>query len=225
MRAIILALTLSMGAQAHAQTPPSVEAFGRLPAIADAAISPDGNRVALAMAPLNGAPFISVLDMQSRSVVYTARVEEGVQLRGVNWADDGRVSFIISQTFHPGQVLPGNMRFRGRPRRVDYYRTGVIDLATRELRLLTTNEDEPWQDQGSRLISPTPIGTGRSPVSRRATSSVDGPATNGAGSAASKYRAASSSHSGTAATWAARPSCCTPNKVSATAFRCCATCR
>jgi dipeptidyl aminopeptidase/acylaminoacyl peptidase len=156
MRAVLLALTLAVcvALPAHAQAPPPVEAFGRLPAIADAAISPDGTRVALAMAPLNGVPFISVFDLDARTIVYTARVEDGVQLRGVRWADDRRVSFLISQTFHPGQVLPDFVRFRGRPRRVDYYRTGVVDLATREMRLLTTNESEPWQDMGSRLIAP-----------------------------------------------------------------------
>ena len=100
------------------------------------------------------APIINVVDLNSRRSVYSAAVAENTQLRGIGWADDGRVSFLISQTFHPGSVLPFNVRFRGSPRRVDYYRTGVVDLATEEIELLTTNDEESWQDQGSYLIAP-----------------------------------------------------------------------
>ena len=145
---------LLLASPARAQdAPPPAEAFGRLPAIADAAISPDGSKIALAMSAPEGA-FIHVFDLDARSSVYRAAVPEDTQLRGIGWADDGRVSFLISRTFHPGSVLPSHVRFRGAPQRVDYYRTGVVDLATREIEQLTTNPDEPWQDQGSSLLAP-----------------------------------------------------------------------
>src|SRR5690606_2432906 len=46
-----------------AQEMPSVEAFGRLPAIADAAISPDGSKVALITSDERGATAIVVHDL------------------------------------------------------------------------------------------------------------------------------------------------------------------
>jgi dipeptidyl aminopeptidase/acylaminoacyl peptidase len=135
------------------QAPPPIEAFGRLPRVSDAAISPDGAKIALAMTQ-DGEPLISVIDLAQRRSVFSAAVEDDSQLRSVSWADDRRVAFVISRAFHPGQVLPDGVRFRGAPRRVDYYRTGVGDLETRNTRLLTTNEADTWQDQGSYLIAP-----------------------------------------------------------------------
>ncbi|MBX3561067.1 MAG: S9 family peptidase [Sphingomonas sp.] len=124
-----------------------------MPAIADAAISPSGNRVALATSAADGA-FIHVVDLDARQIVLRASVPDHSRLRSVGWADDGRVTFEISRTFRPGSVLPEYVRFRGAPRRVDYYRTGVLDLATRRVELLTTNQQEQWQDQGAFLIAP-----------------------------------------------------------------------
>jgi dipeptidyl aminopeptidase/acylaminoacyl peptidase len=135
------------------EAPPSVEAFGRLPLVAGAAISPDGSKVALAMTQ-DGRPIVNVIDLAERSSVFAAAVQEDSQLRGVSWADDRRVAFVMSRTVAPGMVLPANVRFRGAPRRVDYTRTGIVDLQTEEIRLLTTNEENEWQDQGSRLIAP-----------------------------------------------------------------------
>ena len=148
-----LVLILSVPMPAMAQTSSLAELFGRLPEIADAAISPDGSKVALAVASPEGS-FIDVIDLAARRSVVRVAVGEGSRLRGVGWADDGRVSFLISQTFHPGDVLPAFVRFRGRPQRVDYYRTGVFELATQRSEMLTTNARDTWQDQGSALIAP-----------------------------------------------------------------------
>ncbi|MBI3437528.1 MAG: hypothetical protein HY054_02525 [Proteobacteria bacterium] len=51
-------------------------------------------------------------------------------------------------------MLPENVSFRGFPRRVDYYRTGVVDIATGHLQFFTTSPDLPWMDQASDLIAP-----------------------------------------------------------------------
>jgi hypothetical protein len=124
-----------------------------LPAVSDAAISPDGTKVALAMSR-DGASLVTVYDLDQRRILYATSVAEDSQLRGVGFADDQRAAFVMSRTFHPGAVLPYYVRFKGRPRRVDYYRTGVIDLATQKFRLLTTNDEDAWQDQYSTLIAP-----------------------------------------------------------------------
>ena len=75
-------------------------------------------------------------------------------LHDVGWVDDQRVNFLLRRTFRPDQVLPGNVRFAGAPRRVDFYRYGVADVTSRRTQLLTINEDDPWQDQGASLIAP-----------------------------------------------------------------------
>jgi dipeptidyl aminopeptidase/acylaminoacyl peptidase len=157
MRALILALAMFwMCGATRAQTapaPPPVEAFGRLPGIIDVSISPDGARIALARHD-SGVSAVQLYDIARNQILHTATVGEESRLRGVGWADDSHATFLISRTFRPHEVLPGYLRFRGSPGRVDYYRTGVIEAATGESRLLSTNEAEPWADQYSQLIAP-----------------------------------------------------------------------
>jgi dipeptidyl aminopeptidase/acylaminoacyl peptidase len=155
MRAMALGLaSLLVCASAHAQsTPPAVEAFGRLPAIADAAISPDGTRVALLTTAETGATAIAIYDLEQNRRIYAVGGPEEGQLRGVGWADDTHISYVVTRAFAPGEVLPFYMRFRGAPRRVEYMRNGVVDLATERNRLLTTSEDV-WADQRADLIAP-----------------------------------------------------------------------
>lgn len=145
---------LMLATAAAAQTPPPVEAFGRLPAVADAAISPDGRRVALAASQDNGQNAIVIVNLDQISERTGYAVGEDMQLRGVGWADNERVSYLINQTFQPGQVLPPGMYFQGRPRRIDYFRWGTINTTTGRARILSTNEENPWADQGASLIAP-----------------------------------------------------------------------
>jgi dipeptidyl aminopeptidase/acylaminoacyl peptidase len=153
-RILVTLTALVWCANAQAQTaPPPVEAFGRLPAVIDAAISPDGTKVAMAMSRSDGT-FLNVIDIDGRRSVFTGALPEDSQLRGVGWAEDGKVSYIVSRTVRPGTVLPFYVRFRGAPGRVDYVRTGVLDLATNRMSLLTTNNEEQWQDTGSYLFAP-----------------------------------------------------------------------
>jgi len=136
-----------------ASAPPPIEAFGRLPRVADAAISQDGTRVALALSR-GGRAIVNVIDLAAGRSIYAGELEGDSRLLSVDWIDDQRLSYIIRHTFHPGRVLPAHMRFIGNPRRVDYDRTGVIDLTDQRVRLLTTNADDPWADQGSYLVAP-----------------------------------------------------------------------
>lgn len=151
--AVIACSFAAWSSAAWAQQAAPVEAFGRLPAVLDAAISPDGSKVALARTE-GIFSVVQVIDIDRGESIALTRVEQGVRLRGVSWADDERVSLLISRTFHPNAILPDYVRFRGAPRRVDYYRTGLFDVASQRVTLLTTNPDEPWADQGSRLIAP-----------------------------------------------------------------------
>ncbi len=129
------------------------EAFGRLPLVGSVELSPDGSRLAMAVNN-EGISALRVYDFAQRASVYGARMAEGDQLRSVGWAADGYMSFLLSHTYRPNEVLPAFMHFRGEPSRVDYYRNGVVDLATQEVRMLSVNPDEPWADQGSDLVAP-----------------------------------------------------------------------
>lgn len=144
-----------VAAPAAAQTPPPVEAFGRLPAVADVSISPDGQRVAVAVNTRSGDGAIIIADLDDPdNLRQRYGVDREMQLRGVGWADTERVTYLVQQTVQPGQVLPPGFFFSGRPRRVDYYRHGAINLTSGHIQVLSTNLENPWADQGSDLISP-----------------------------------------------------------------------
>src|SRR5262245_62150995 len=113
----VLCFCIAPRANAQSSAPLPVEAFGSLPAIADAAISPDGSKVALATA-ISGTPAVSVIDLAASRPVYSGRIADESELRSVGWASDNYVIYRITRTLHPGAVLPYNMRFRGSPRRV-----------------------------------------------------------------------------------------------------------
>ena len=59
---VVLALQVTLAA---AQTPPPVEAFGRLPWVADVSISPDGHRVAVAVNSRAGESAIIITNLDS----------------------------------------------------------------------------------------------------------------------------------------------------------------
>lgn len=138
---------------AAAQSLPPVEAFGRLPHIADAALSPDGTKVAWAE-NFNGQSRVHVFDLDANRVIYRGVVDEGDNLRGVDWADDLRVTLHLSHTFRPGDVLPAGLHFVGRPGRVEYQRNAIVNLQENRIQILTTDDRQPWADIGSPLIAP-----------------------------------------------------------------------
>ncbi|HCK84241.1 MAG TPA: hypothetical protein DHW63_06910 [Hyphomonadaceae bacterium] len=151
--ALVLAFVSTCGIALAQDQPLPVEAFGRLPLVSSVELSPDGSRLAMAINN-HGLSALRVHDFERRASVYGARMAEGDQLRSVGWAEDGRLSFLLSHTYRPSAVLPSYIRFRGAPRRVDYYRNGVVDLATQDVQMLSTNPDEPWADQSARLVAP-----------------------------------------------------------------------
>jgi len=83
--ALITTLALSAATAAFAQTPPPASAFGRLPAIQDADISPDGQRIVM----LGGAPAKRTVTVATIDVAQLRILELGdVETFGVQWADD-----------------------------------------------------------------------------------------------------------------------------------------
>ncbi|MGD2133742.1 MAG: S9 family peptidase [Maricaulaceae bacterium] len=136
-----------------AAQPLPVEAFGRLPQISSAAISPDGEHIVFAIS--NGDQSqIGIFDVDAGQFAFTVEVAEDDQLRGVGWADNERASEVLSRAYSPSSVLPNYVRLRGRPGRIEYARPGVINIASGQSRLLSTDDDEGWRDQGAALIAP-----------------------------------------------------------------------
>lgn len=155
LAALFLAFALTAAPSALAQNQIPVDAFGRLPAVADAGISPDGRRVALATTNAEGASIVLVVDLENTSSRQGYAVGEGQQLRGIAWVDNQRIAYEVTQTFHANSVLPDGFRWRGgSPGRVDYQRNGVINVATNNAVTLTTNPRNAWADYGSTLIAP-----------------------------------------------------------------------
>ena len=149
--AAIVAYALGQASALAQQAPPPIEAFGRLPAAASAAISPDGTQVVFAAA-LEGPLDIAVIDLATRQMSYRRGLGAETQLRSVGWADDGRVSFVVSRTFTRDQTpIIGELV---RDRRLNFYRSGVLDLASGNAALLIAEGFTGWASSGNRLIAP-----------------------------------------------------------------------
>ena len=149
------------GAAAAQISPPPVEAFGSLPRIADAAISPDGSKLVVAT-QVGDVSAMDIYDLNTNQRIGAVSVDrraqtQGVhrtQLRGVGWADDGHITFDVSETMDISRVAT-RVNTRGN-RLIDYWRPGVYDLETRRVRFLTTQEDrdEGWREVGTSLVAP-----------------------------------------------------------------------
>ena len=87
-------------------------AYGRLPSIADLAISPDGAKLIFAINEDTGAQGYKVVDLNAGATIWGAKVGSGRSesersiLRSVGWADDQHATFQMSATFSAGRALP-----------------------------------------------------------------------------------------------------------------------
>jgi dipeptidyl aminopeptidase/acylaminoacyl peptidase len=120
---------------ALAGAPPPPEAYGRLPAIVTAAISPDGKRLALSVGyefhaaePDRELTAFRVLNIDSGAFEQTLAPPPGNTLRGAGWADDKRPYYFISTTAHTSDALPASWPVTMLGDRVEFWRTGVVSL-------------------------------------------------------------------------------------------------
>ncbi len=135
VRAAFAAAVLLFAANASlAQAPPPVEAYGRLPAISDAAISPDGRHVVIAQSE-GAATAFRIIDLDTRQSVYSASFPARNTLRGVGWADDDTATFTLSTTARTGSVAGTRVYAPGQTI-LEYSRTGVFSLSTRRTAFL-----------------------------------------------------------------------------------------
>ena len=144
------AITCAFAMAANAATPPSVEAYGRLPAIGSAELSPDGKRVVLSVGyeyraaePERELTSLSVIEIDTGKVEATLAPPPKNTLRGVGWADDKRPYYFISSTGNARDAYPASWPIMFRGPRVEWFRTGVLSLETGASTLL-------MQDSGNR---------------------------------------------------------------------------
>lgn len=154
------AIALVFAASAQAQAP-AVEAYGRLPAVSDVAITPDGSRLAIAGFE-NGRSHVRIVNVDTGAVERMTQAQPGTKLRGVSWADNDRVLYRVSTAVDPRSVSGG--AWVGGPRVVEYWRVGVFSRSTGAQRYIEVSEDYAWAHSGLTAIR-SPIegdpGTGR----------------------------------------------------------------
>ncbi|MGE0045554.1 MAG: alpha/beta hydrolase family protein [Hyphomonadaceae bacterium] len=127
MRGLIAALAVTAWSScAAAQEPPGAEIYGALPAISDAAISPDGSRIVIAVASAAGEG-VRVLGLDGMYEMMAAAAPQRMSLRAIGWADDEHAVFTVSQTLRPEHAFAGVI-FPGNPRYIEYFSTGIAAL-------------------------------------------------------------------------------------------------
>jgi dipeptidyl aminopeptidase/acylaminoacyl peptidase len=174
MRGAILACgCVALAHFAHALPAPA-EAYGRLPAVFDTAISPDGTKVIMAVNLPDGVHGFRIVNLVDGEIVYGARVATArsatmqENLRGVGWADDGRALYVVSATIPTGRALPWYAFAPGR-NRLFFLRPAIVDLETEEIYPVKISDEDSvlignlasltapieGDDGYGRLIAPT----------------------------------------------------------------------
>jgi dipeptidyl aminopeptidase/acylaminoacyl peptidase len=133
---VVLAAVCSIAAQA-AEAPPPVEAYGRLPAISDAALSPDGKRLAMTVGyefqqadPTREPAVFRILNIDTGAFEHTMAPPAGNKLRGAGWADERRPYYIVSRALNPKDAAPSSWPVMFRGDRAEFARMGLVSLDT-----------------------------------------------------------------------------------------------
>ncbi len=144
---VVLFVISWFAAQIQAAPPPA-EAYGRLPAIGSAALSPDGKRLALSIGyeyqpaePDKELTAFQIINIDTGAVEHTLAPPERNTLRGVGWADEGRAFYHISAPGRATDGYPASWPIMIRGPRVEYWRTGMFALESGSTVLLM-NEAE-----------------------------------------------------------------------------------
>jgi dipeptidyl aminopeptidase/acylaminoacyl peptidase len=123
--------------------PPPPEAYGRLPALGDVALSPDGKHVVVMVGseyrpsePDRELSALRIIDLDTGKIEQTLAPPDKHTLRGVGWADDQRAYYTISASANQKDLYPSSwpMMFRGS--KLVFFRTGVFSLQTKAATIL-----------------------------------------------------------------------------------------
>jgi len=153
--------SLTQLAQIAQAAPPPAEAYGRLPAIGSAELSPDGKHVALSIGyeyrasePDRELTSLSIINVDTGKAEHAFAPPAKNTLRGVGWADEKRASYTISSTMRARDLLPPSIPIMTTGPRVEVVRTGVFSLETRKMELMLMDEGTRANFSISRLLAP-----------------------------------------------------------------------
>jgi len=119
--AALLVLLASLSAAAASPAVP-LEVYGRLPALEEVCLSPDGTRIAFVRA-IGDERAIAVRSLADRKLLGVVSVKDPGKVRTLEWIDDNRLMILESST--------EEIDYRGS--KVELYRLGVYDVATSRL--------------------------------------------------------------------------------------------
>jgi dienelactone hydrolase len=91
-------------------SPPSLEAYGRLPSIEFAALSPDGSRVALLRALPDGRVLV-IFSLDQHKSIGGLKLRDQV-VRGIDWADNDHVLMTVASHEMPFELTGEKTEFR-----------------------------------------------------------------------------------------------------------------
>jgi dipeptidyl aminopeptidase/acylaminoacyl peptidase len=139
---VLASVAIAIAVPAAAQPPPA-EAYGRLPAIADAALSPDGRRLALSVSAEyrvnekdRDLTAFRILNIDTGTTEHILAPPPKHRFRGVGWADEQRPYYFISTAVDQADMLPSSAPVWGRGSRIEFVRTGVFSLEKRATTIL-----------------------------------------------------------------------------------------
>lgn len=144
---LIAALVCSFTGHAWAAPPPA-ESYGRLPAIGDADLSPDGKRVVVfvggefhANDPDRELTAVRVINIDTGAIEATLAPPAASHFRGVGWADEQRPFFYVSTPINSGELFRNLTPQTILGKRIEYWRIGAYSLATKATTILMDSKD------------------------------------------------------------------------------------
>jgi dipeptidyl aminopeptidase/acylaminoacyl peptidase len=131
---------LAYAVSAHAAPPPA--AYGRLPAVADAALSPDGTKVAI-LRTSGDTVTLNVLDTTEFKSLGSIAPPADTKLRAVSWANDKYVLVTGSVTYNPFSAVQTGSHLKTTSKNTEaqseYYRT--IAVSTPDMKSVVLTAD------------------------------------------------------------------------------------
>jgi dipeptidyl aminopeptidase/acylaminoacyl peptidase len=154
-----LIMFFALASVAHASEQLPAQAYGRLPAFFDAAISPDGKHLALGRNDDSGEQFLQIINLATGKTVAgikhrpTAREQDKAVIREVGWADNRRATYLLSATLPTMRMVPDGVITPGRSH-IDLWRTSLLDIQSGKTYLVKRAEKYDWGLVFSELRAP-----------------------------------------------------------------------
>jgi dipeptidyl aminopeptidase/acylaminoacyl peptidase len=146
MIAVMFGLVLAGSALAQAPAPLPAAAFGRLPAVSDVAISPDGTKL-VTLGAVSGMRVATLLDISGEGnskLITQLSPPEGNTLRSVAFVENDFAAYVISRTLTTEQATQSGWVRAGPRRLYEYARAFVTQVSSGESRQMMTQAEGTW---------------------------------------------------------------------------------